>query len=221
MEQPTVHILIIDEHPVFLSGLRNTLKSTCPGAELVSANSGSTGLQLAQNTAFDVVVLDYAISDSETTKLIVNLLKALPNAAVLVVADADLYESAAKVLSVGARGFIPKTATEEIFSNAVNTLLAGKLYYEVEIANALIEKTALGKPLGRSVEAAPAAKLLSKRELEIVGHICNQMTNEQIAKKLFLSRRTIDNHRQNIMNKMGVTNTAGLVRFAVEQGLLD
>ncbi|HCD47454.1 MAG TPA: DNA-binding response regulator, partial [Cryomorphaceae bacterium] len=61
---------------------------------------------------------------------------------------------------------------------------------------------------------------LSKREIEILKFISDQLTNEEIAKKLFLSKRTIDNHRQNILNKLGMNNTAGLVRFAVENGLL-
>ena len=62
--------------------------------------------------------------------------------------------------------------------------------------------------------------LLSKREIEIIQLICEQLTNEDISKKLFLSKRTIDNHRQNILNKLGMVNTAGMVRFAVENGLL-
>ena len=67
----------------------------------------------------------------------------------------------------------------------------------------------------------PGILKLSKREKEIIGMICDQLTNDQIAKKLFLSKRTIDNHRQNILNKLGMVNTAGLVRFAVEHGLVN
>ena len=70
-------------------------------------------------------------------------------------------------------------------------------------------------------ENHPAINKLSKREKEIVGMICDQLTNDQIAKQLFLSKRTIDNHRQNILNKLGMVNTAGLVRFAVEHGLVN
>ncbi|MDB3991826.1 LuxR C-terminal-related transcriptional regulator, partial [Schleiferiaceae bacterium] len=93
-------------------------------------------------------------------------------------------------------------------------------YYVQHLANELIEKKILKKGISERNSDNPAVAILSKREIEIIQLICEQLTNEEISKKLFLSKRTIDNHRQNILNKLGMANTAGMVRFAVENGLV-
>ena len=103
---------------------------------------------------------------------------------------------------------------------SITTVLEGKLCYTQSLANELIEKKILGIGAADLKRDNPAVARLSKREIEIIQLICDQLTNEQISKQLFLSKRTIDNHRQNILNKLGMNNTAGLVRFAVENGLV-
>ena len=99
-------------------------------------------------------------------------------------------------------------------------MLEGKIYFSLRIANELIEHRILGKSSIELNADNPSLSRLSKREVEIIKLICDQLTNDEISKILFLSKRTIDNHRQNILNKLGMRNTAGLVRFAVENGLV-
>jgi DNA-binding NarL/FixJ family response regulator len=120
----------------------------------------------------------------------------------------------------GAERFIKKSVDTGELIKAITAILEGRLYYALDIANSLIERRILGKTFAEFHSNNPAVARLSKREIEILKYIADQLTNEEIAKKLFLSKRTIDNHRQNILNKLGMNNTAGLVRFAVENGLL-
>ena len=124
------------------------------------------------------------------------------------------------MLKAGARGYVTKNLSAKGLVDAISRVLEGKIYFSLRIANELIEHRILGKSSIELSADNPSLSRLSKREVEIIKLICDQLTNDEISKILFLSKRTIDNHRQNILNKLGMRNTAGLVRFAVENGLV-
>ena len=111
--------------------------------------------------------------------------------------------------------------TEELI-RAIEKVLSGELYYSAEIANRMISmklKATHDEQIVREKEGLKDQ--LSQREVEIIKFIVNEHTNEEISKILELSKRTVDNHRQNILTKLNLRNTAGLVRFAVENGILQ
>jgi DNA-binding NarL/FixJ family response regulator len=164
--------------------------------------------------------MDYQLVETDGSSLTKRVIEEYPEQHILALSNYDDIEYATKMLQAGARGYVMKNVGTDELIKAIHTVLEGKLYYAQHLANELIERKILGRGNFEAHLDNPIINRLSKREIEIIQLICDQLTNDEISKKLFLSKRTIDNHRQNILNKLGMNNTAGLVRFAVENGLV-
>jgi DNA-binding NarL/FixJ family response regulator len=111
----------------------------------------------------------------------------------------------------GASGYLIKSASAEEIAEAIATVLRGKIYLSVSMEHVL-------RPL--SFMPSDDLPALTKREKEILAHIAEGLTNNQIAEKLFISPLTVDSHRKNLLTKLNVNNTASLIRFAMEHGLI-
>ena len=223
MEKRNVKILIVDDHPIVRDGIKTMLEMgdfDCCNFNILEAGNGDETMAMLKNNAFDLVIMDYQLEETDGSSLTKKVLESYPEQHVLALSNYDDIEFAANMLKAGARGYMMKNVGTAELIKAITTVLEGKLYYAQHLANELIEKKILGKGSFDVATDNPAVSRLSKREIEIIQLICDQLTNEEISKKLFLSKRTIDNHRQNILNKLGMNNTAGLVRFAVENGLV-
>lgn len=191
----------------------------CCNFHILEAGTGDETMHMLRNNAFDLVIMDYQLEETDGSLLAQRVIKEYPEQHILALSNYDDIEYASNMLKAGARGYVMKNVGMDELYRAINTVLSGKLYYAQHLANQLIERRILGKANETATEH-PVIARLTKRELEIIQLICDQLTNEDISVKLHLSKRTIDNHRQNILNKLGVSNTAGLVRFAVENGLV-
>lgn len=223
MEKRNVRILIVDDHPIVRDGIKTMLEMgtfECCIFNLLEAGNGEETMHMLRNNAFDLVIMDYQLEETDGSSLTKRVIEEYPEQHILALSNYDDIEYASKMLMAGARGYVMKNVGTEELIRAINTVLSGRLYYAQHLANQLIERRILNKGGFDAVTDNPIVARLSKREIEIIQLICDQLTNEEISKQLFLSKRTIDNHRQNILNKLGVNNTAGLVRFAVENGIL-
>jgi len=224
MEKKNVKILIVDDHPIVRDGIKTMLEmGDFDGCvfNILEAGNGEETMTMLKNNAFDLVIMDYQLEETDGSSLAKRVIESYPEQHILALSNYDDIEYAGNMLKAGARGYVMKNVGTKELINAINTVLEGKLYYAQHLANELIERRILGKGSIDLATDNPAVARLSRREVEIIQLICDQLTNEEISKKLFLSKRTIDNHRQNILNKLGMNNTAGLVRFAVENGLVS
>lgn len=219
-----VKILIVDDHPIVRDGIKTMLELgefECCVFNILEAGNGDETMTMLKNNAFDLVIMDYQLEETNGSSLTKKVIERYPEQHILALSNYDDIEYASNMLKAGARGYVMKNVGTGELIKAINTVLEGKLYYAQHLANELIEKKILGKGNVEVNPDNPIIARLSKREIEIIKLICDQLTNEEISKQLFLSKRTIDNHRQNILNKLGMANTAGLVRFAVENGLVN
>ena len=119
------------------------------------------------------------------------------------------------MLRKGVTGYILKTTREEILLDAIRKVNSGEQYLELSLKEKVIKDTLQAK---NQVSADP---ILSRREKEILQYIASDMTSQQIADKLFLSKRTVDNHRLSLLMKLGVKNVASLVKKGIQLGLID
>lgn len=224
MEKKNVKILIVDDHPIVRDGIKTMLEMgdfDCCVFNILEAGNGEETMTMLKNNAFDLVIMDYQLEETDGSSLAKRVIESYPEQHILALSNYDDIEYAGNMLKAGARGYVMKNVGTKELIKAINTVLEGKLYYAQHLANELIERRILGKGSIDLASDNPAVARLSRREVEIIQLICDQLTNEEISKRLFLSKRTIDNHRQNILNKLGMNNTAGLVRFAVENGLVS
>jgi len=124
------------------------------------------------------------------------------------------------MLKAGASGYILKNTGEAELLEAINKVHSGEIYYSLEVANVMMSKYMNNTTKSKSTNFEITVNDLTKREKEILVDIANELTNQEIAEKLFISPRTVDTHRRNLLQKLAVKNTAGLVKFAVSNNML-
>lgn len=208
----TIRVLIADDHPVFLDGLRMLLDSA-PDIEVVgTASNGSTLLELAARTACDVVVADLDMPGMDGAAATRELLAIHPETPVLVLTMHDDEESVHRALRAGARGYVLKGAAHGAIVRAIHTLAEGDTLLHGSIGQ---------KVLRAATTATPSAAFpsLSTREVEVLDLVARGMPNPAIAERLFLSVKTVQNRVSDLLTKTGATSRAELVARARDAGL--
>jgi len=223
-----IHLLIVDDHPIIRDGLRNMLETQRDYAEfrVYEAENEKEAIDAVANNPIDCVIMDFQLPDKKGHEITESILEINPKLKVLGLSNYDEYAYALDMLKAGARGYVLKNVGIKDLISAIEQIMDGKVYYSNDIANKLtnhklkqllIEEETLGsKHYSNTEEESP----LSNRERQIIRLIAGELTNEEIAQKLSLSKRTVDNHRQNMLNKLQLRNTAGLVRYAYQHGLI-
>jgi DNA-binding NarL/FixJ family response regulator len=223
----TIHLLIVDDHPIIRDGLRNMLESQHSVLfKVFEAENEPQAIEVVNNQPIDVVIMDFQLPDKKGHEITATLLGLNANLRVLGLSNYDEYAYALDMLKAGARGYVLKNVGTKELLGAISDIMEGKVYYSNEIANKLINhklKQLLLEEDGNNAyktQVQDSGVPLSAREMQIMRLIAGEYTNDEIAGKLTLSKRTVDNHRQNMLNKLQLRNTAGLVRYAYQHGLI-
>lgn len=211
----THRILLVDDHQLVLDGLKAIL-SADPMLEVVGAvNSGKAALTFLKNLEIDLVMTDIDMPEMTGIELVQEIKNNGWPAKVMVLTMHNEKSIIKQIMAIGAEGYVLKTTDQSEMLLAVKKVLSGSNYFSADVTVTLL-----------SEDAKPAAnnKLsidLTEREREILQLIAEGFTNKEIGDKLFISHRTVDAHRTNMMKKLEVNNIAGLVRFAMQNGLID
>jgi DNA-binding NarL/FixJ family response regulator len=205
---PKARLLVVDDHPLYLQGLKDFLAAQPDLTVCAAADSCATALQAAAAHKPDVVVLDLRLGDRDGISIIPDL-RAMPHAPrVLVLSQRDETALAGAVLRAGAHGYIMKEeATEELLV-AVRTVLRGEIYASRRLSGRILRRFYDGIPDG------DISSKLSDRELQVFQFIGAGLSNHQIATQLHLSVKTVETHRENMKHKLGLTDAAALARVA-------
>lgn len=211
-----IKIIIADDHQIFIDGLTE-LMAKIYGVELIAtANNGQEVIHKLAETPCDVAILDVhmPIMDGlETTKMIK---KRFPRTKVLILTMNNEFSLIKNLLQAGALGYILKTTGREELERALRRVEAGLTYFSEAVATELARQY-MPEP---AIAIQPAISL-SEREKEIVALVAREYSSQEIGNILFIAPTTVDTHRRNIMQKLGVKNTVGLVKYAFRQGLAD
>lgn len=202
--------MIADDHSMFREGVIALLAEEKDLTIVAEAASGTEVLELLQQHKVDVLLLDIEMAGMDGFDTM-RQLRQLTNApSVLVVSMHRSPQFIKKILQGGAAGYVHKDAGKATLVKAVHQIVDTGKYYTPEVAQLLVE----------SYQQATPSVQLSKREKEVITHICNGLTTREIAEQLFLSKHTIESHRQNILLKLGLKNSTALVKYAVQNGLV-
>ncbi len=211
-----IRILLADDHSMFLQGLKMILAGT-ENLEVVGlAGNGEEVLQAVRAGGIDLVILDINMPVLSGYEATLQLAKEFPQLPVLALSMLGDSASVMKMLEAGAGGYLFKNADEAELLQAIEIIAGGGYYVTPEMQPVLtqFEKRERDKERGYlKYDVHP----LSTREVEILGLIVDGLTNLEIADKLFLSPRTVDTHRKNILAKLELKNTAALVKYALEK----
>jgi DNA-binding NarL/FixJ family response regulator len=209
-----LNLLIADDHQMITDGLTLILKTEKTIGQIHVAKNGKEAIDIALKEEIDIIIMDInmpQVSGAEATKIIK---KERPAIKIIVVSMLGEPAVVNKLLKSGADAFINKDTGKSELLRAIEKVMHGEKYVSPEISMNLF------KHLSERGNDTTTEKHLTKREIEIIGHISNGLTNNEIAAKLFLSTVTVDTHRKNILAKLGLKNTASLVRYAMENKLL-
>jgi len=212
-----ITVAIVDDHKMFRDGVKSMLEETKDFKMLWSAsNSKETIEQIELNTP-EIILMDITLGKESGIKLTEQLLVARPNLKVIAISMHYEESYIVKILEIGAKGYLLKDAGGEEMVNAITAVYNGGTYYSNYVSQVLIKHITSGtKPTDKVIKSP-----LTKREEEILTLIANEYSNSEIAKQLYISIRTVDTHRRNLLDKLEVKNTAGLVRYAIKLGLVD
>lgn len=210
-----INIVIVDDHKMFLQGISLLLDTIENIAITGIATNGQEALLLLDNKNIDVILLDINMPDMDGIELSKIIKKKYPNIKILIVSTYSNTQIVSRLIRIGIDGYVLKNAGKEILHNAIKTIHNGGTYFTKEIAEREQKnKTKLKKSQFYVSD-------LSKREKEILCLIAKELTASEISEQLFISINTVNTHRRNLLSKLNAKNTAGLVKYAIENGLMD
>lgn len=213
-------ILLVDDHPMIRIGIKSLLEGEKKIVEIDEAVDGDNCLEKLENNTYDVIIMDIKMPKKggiDTTK---EVIKKYPKAKVLALSMHDEQDFIVKMLQAGAKGYLLKNSSKEELLKAIETVSNGENYFSSDVSSIMLSKY-IYKEFPSEKKNYKSDIQLTKRETEIIKMISEELTNAEIANKLGISVRTVDTHRRNLLQKLDVKNTAGLVRYALQNGLLD
>ncbi|RED94123.1 response regulator transcription factor [Marinoscillum furvescens] len=218
MEQKSIKVLIADDHTLFRKGL-SMMVQTFPGVESVeNVENGQLALDVLKNEHIDILLLDLempVLDGRETAKKVVSK---FPDTHIIMISMHDSLALISDLIEIGVHSYLLKSAEPEEVQKAIVSVLNNDFYYNQLVARALHQKVKHG---GVSKPFFNDKSQLTKREIEILELICQELTMKQIGEKLFISEQTIHTHRKNLMRKTDCKNAVGLVKFAIQNQIVS
>jgi DNA-binding NarL/FixJ family response regulator len=210
-----IKIAITDDHPLMVEGIRNILSGTVHIQ--VVATFGDAGQTLGSNKLqeADVLLLDINLPDMDGVKLCKEVLQKFPHLKVIGLTSHGETAFLKNMIKAGASGYLLKSAPAGEIVRAITSVCRGVEFIQQEMKDLLLAESF------HQSRATTTTPKLTRREQEILLLIADELTTQQIAEKLFLSNKTVETHRQNLMLKLGVKNSVGLIKVAMENGLVS
>ena len=199
-------ILVADDHKMLRHGLILMLKTQLhQDYTFIEATNGEQAIQICKDQNIDLAILDINMPIINGIEATESILKKNISQKILILSMREDYYTVKKLIDLGVKGYITKTIGPEELSKAIQTILNNGIYYDNNISQALINQN----------NSETDIKQLSDREIEVLKLVANGFSAQEIAKQLYLSKRTIEGHKNRIMTKLNVKNIAGLVKYAI------
>jgi DNA-binding NarL/FixJ family response regulator len=212
----SIRVLIADDHKIMLAGLRSILEKQTDFEVVGEADNGRKAVQMAQEKKPDVVVMDVSMPDLNGIEATKQIIESLPETRVIALSMHSDKRFVMGMLRAGASGYLLKDCASQELANAIVQVARGKKYLSPEITGVVINDFLLGDS---SEEVAIAASQLSPREREVLQLIAEGWSTKQIASHLYVSIKTIETHRRQIMKKLDLHSIADLTKYAIREGL--
>lgn len=211
-----IKLLIADDHQMILDGLKVLLDQVDRFEVVGEASNGQEVIEMVKKAEeLDIIVLDINMPEKDGIEVTTELKKSYPEIKILIVTMYNRKEFVKSLMETGVDGYILKNAGRDELVNAIDSLSKGEPYYGKEIT-----KTIMKSYQKERVFDSPMDIDVSEREKDIIRLIADGLSTQEIGEKLFLSTHTINTHRKNILSKLNVKNSAGVIRYGIQTGIV-
>jgi DNA-binding NarL/FixJ family response regulator len=208
-------LLVIDDHNMIVNGIKLVIGGWFK--DFYQSNDGHGGIQLAIEHQPQLVIVDQTLPDSSGDAVVKEIRYRCPSTRILAYSFNTNAAAIIKLFEAGVHGYVVKSQDDAEFERAVKTLLEGKDYFCKEARSHIINRIFPEEDRPGLVIANTG---FSAKEVEIIRLICRQMTAREISKEVYLSERTVEQYRSNITRRIGAKNVAGVIRFALQHGII-
>ena len=206
-------IALVDDHTLFRSGLRGLLENMLGCQVVAEASSGEEFLAMLHGLEVDVVFMDFSMGGMDGAQTTEEALARRPELRIITLSMFGEESYYSRMVKAGAKGFLLKDSAIDEVAEALQCVMGGGSYFSAQLLQSI--RRNLHSPLQGQEDP------ISEREKEILVAICQGLSNQEIADQLFISKRTVDKHRANILEKTGCKNTASLVVYAIRNGYVE
>ena len=208
-------IIVADDHTFVRVGLKELINKDADLTVVAEAKNGRELLDILDSRECDVVVMDISMPEMDGVAAIKEIQVKYPKLKILILSMIKDYPHFHEVMTHGASGYMVKDDAPEQLVSAIKMILRGKKFVSPSVSTMLVDRQ-----LRSLDEAVPSMEILTKREQQILNMIAKSMSNKAIALKLKLSVRTVEHHRANLTDKLGIKDTASLVKYALAKGII-
>ena len=212
-----IRVMIADDHNMFVEGVESILYGIDNIQVVAKCYTGLEVFEKLATTPADVILLDINLPGMNGIEVCQKLNKEYPDVKVLALSMHNEESYVTEILKYGAQGYILKNTGKKELIHAIETIQNGQSYFSEEVTETIM-KSLVNQRTGNKKSAAVAPKI-SRREKDVLELIVREHTTQEIADTLFISLKTVESHRRSLLTKLGVRNTAGLVRVAIENQL--
>lgn len=208
-------IIIVDDHQIFRAGLKTMLNETPNFKVIAEAADGEEFLKILENYTPDVILMDIKMPNLNGIGATREALKKYPNLKIIALTMFSEQEYCRDMIDAGAEGFVLKNIEQDELEKAIVRVTEGENYFSQEVMDVIC------KLEDKNTKKQSIDLKLTQRELEILQLLCKGLSNQEISKELFISPRTVEGHRANLLNKTGSKNTVKLVMYAIKNKLVE
>lgn len=211
---PPIRVVVVDDHTLVRQGITSIVDSLECAEVVAEAEDGHDALRTVREKTPDVVLLDISLPGLNGLEVAERLHKDFPDLGIVMISMHGNEEYVARALEVGARGYLLKSASREELGIAVRAAHRGETYLSPAVSRPVVDRFLSGGKDENPLD------LLTSRQREVLQLVAEGSTSREIAKRLHLSIKTVESHRSNMMKRLDIHDLAGLVRFALETGLV-
>lgn len=213
-------ILIIDDHPLFREGLKAIIERDNRFEVVGEAGNGREGLRLAKELKPDLALVDMSLPDQSGIQLTRELKNASLKTRIMIITMHSKVDYIVKAFRAGATGYVVKESASERLLQGMDTVLKGEYFMDSSVSHKVVKKLMQFPEKGAKITDA-SYDTLTPREQEIMVLLAEGLSSKEIADKLFISPKTVDNHRSNIFRKLNLHSVIELIRYAARLGIID
>lgn len=213
-------ILIIDDHPLFREGLKSIISNDHRFEVVGEAGNARSGLELAKKLKPDVALVDISLPDESGMQLTRRIRDALSGTKVMIISMHSKIDYIVEAFQAGATGYVVKESAAERLSQGLEAVTGGEYFLDSSISHEVVARL-MKSPVREAKVSNTEYGSLTPREQEIMRLLAEGISKKEISQRLFISVKTVENHRANIMKKLDIHSAMELVRYSAKLGLID